>query len=262
MFSNVHPLILVLMFFSLLLDIALLIIGMFITTSKTKPTKILGIMYMIDGVLGFVSGVISLIRMRGYTSALIASLTWVNNVISVVTSIAVILCICLYVHKNYGCKWIYFPLFAQPVVNLISNIVFRAVLSRIGDTAQYVVSSGLATSLTSLVTSSVGAIILILVFYKNRNNEKIIPHTWAIRLAAFCVSLVSPIVCIIYYAVCLSSELKGVGIYFTSSYKLTVFQYIFSFIFSLVCFILPVYILVMAKRAEGKQEETAADIED
>ena len=243
-------------------DFAFLIIGIFITTSKIKQTRILGIGYIIDAILGFISNVITMIRLRGYTSALIVALGRVNSVVSVAATLAGILFICLYVHKNYKCKWIYFPLFAQPVVNTISSIAFRAVLSRIGDTAQYIVSQGLATNLTSLVTGSVGAIILILVFYKNRNIEKIIPHTWAIKLAAYCVSLVTPIVSIIFYVVSLSAELRGAGTYFYTSYKLTVFQNVFLFIYSLVCLILPIYILVMVKRAEKKLEETSPYIED
>ena len=262
MFSNIHPLILVPLFLSVLIQIALLIIGMFITTGKIKSTKILGIMYLVDAILGFITNVVSFIRYSFVTPELLALLTKANSVLSVVITLAGFLFICLYVHKNYGCKWIYFPIFAQPVVNVIATIAFRAVFNRMGNTAQYIIISGLSTSLSSLVTGSVGAIILIHVFHKNRNNEQIIPHMWAIRLATFCASLISPIVSIIYYGVCYGSEVRGTSIYFFTSYKLTFFQFVFAAIYSLVCMIMPIYILVMVKRAEKKLEETSPYIED
>ena len=49
---------------------------------------------------------------------------------------------------------------------------------------------------------------------------------------------------------------------FFTSYKLTFFQFVFAAIYSLVCMIMPIYILVMVKRAEKKLEETSPYIED
>ena len=72
-------------------DFAFLIIGIFITTSKIKQTRILGIGYIIDAILGFISNVITMIRLRGYTSALIVALGRVNSVVSVAATLAGIL---------------------------------------------------------------------------------------------------------------------------------------------------------------------------
>lgn len=262
MFTNIHPLILVSMFFSVLVGIALLIIGMLITTSKTKSTKILGIGFIVDAILSFLANVLNLIRYTTGNPDLITALAQAINVLSITSMLAGALIICLFIHKNYGCKWIYFPIFAQPVVNGIANVAFRYVFSRMGDSRQYITGTGLSTAMSSLVVGSVEALILIIVFYKNRKNEKIIPHAWIIRLISFCCYLILPISSIIFYGTCFSAGLRGEDIYFELSERFYIFQYGMNFFNSLVGMVMPVYILVMAKRAERTLEETAPYIED
>ena len=121
---------------------------------------------------------------------------------------------------------------------------------------------GLSTNVTTLVTETVTAIILITVFYKNRKNEKIIPHTWIIRLIAYLWSLIMIIASVVFYVICLSSGSNAERLYIELSNKFSLFQCIYTIINSFVGLVLPIYILVMAKRAERKLEETAAYIED
>ena len=262
MFSNINPLVLVPLFVGVMIQIALLIIGMFIITGKINSTKILGIGFVISAILGFIFNVLNLIRNTAGSPELISTLSQITNVVSVIATLAGSICICIFIHKNYGCKWIYFPILAQPIVNAISTVAFIYVFSRMGDAIHYVIGTGLSSGLTALVIGAVEAVILIIVFYKNRNIEKIIPHAWIIRLVSFCFYLILPVSSVVFYTICLSAGAGGADLYFDMSERFLIFQYVYSFFNSLVSLALPVYILVMTKKAEKKLEETSAYIED
>lgn len=262
MVNDIHPLILLLLLMDILFGIAALVIGILIATSKIKSTRILGIKYIISAIFSFIANAIQITRFTAKTPELIASLSQVNNVISFMAAVAGLLCICLFIHKNYGCKWIYFPLLAQPLVSVISTVAFRFVLSRIGDSKQYIAGTGLSTALTSLILGTVEALILILVFYKNRKAEKVIPHAWIIKLIYFCCYLISPISGLIFYGRCFVAGAKGEDLYFSLISKFTMYQYYFTIFLALVGLVMPIYILVMTKKAERNLEETAAYIEE
>ena len=253
---------LLLMIMAVLIDIAALVIGILITTSKIKSTKILGIGYIISAALGFISDSLFILRSTLRSPELVASMSPVNTVLSFMATVAGLICICLFIHRNYGYKWIYFPLLAQPVASAVSTVVLRVVLIRICGNDQYIAGTGLSAAITSLILGSVEALILILVFYKNRKAEKIIPHAWIIRIVSFCCSLILTVSTIIFYGKCFAAGAKGDNLYFALISKFTMFQYCFSVFLSLVGLVMPIYILVMAKKAEKQPEETAAYIED
>ncbi len=253
---------LLLMLMAVLIDIAALVIGILITTSKIKSTKILGIGYIISAALGFISDSLFILRSTLKSPELVASMSPINTVLSFMATVAGLLCICLFIHRNYGYKWIYFPLLAQPVVSIISTLAFRFVLIRIAGSTQYIAGTGLSNAFTSLILGSVEALILILVFYKNRKAEKIIPHAWIIRIVSFCCSLILNVSSVIFYGKYFFSGAGGDNLYFALISKFTMFQYCFLIFLSLVGLVMPVYILVMAKKAEKQPEETAAYIED
>lgn len=262
MFASIHPLVLLMTLIGAITDLAVLIIGCIIVSGKIKSVKILGIGYIVSGALGLFSQFLSLARYIVSYPNYYSSISQLITVAGVVATLFGTLCICLFIHKNYGYKWIYFPLFAQPVVSAVARVVSGAVFSRIGGVMMVVVGMGLSTSVTSLVTGSVTAIILIVVFYKNRKAEKIIPHFWVIKLIAYCWSLILTIGTIIFYTVCICGGANAEKIYFDLSANFTLSQYIFTMINSFVRLVLPIYILVMAKKAERKPEETSAYIEE
>ena len=262
MILGIHPLILLITLVGFAAEITVVIIGFIIVSGKIKSVKILGIGYIVTGIIGIVTQASFLARNIVRTSDIIRILINVDTAAAVVSSLFGLLCVCLFVHKNYGCKWIYFPLFAQPIVSAFSRVVSGFVLSRIGGEGVLIAGTGFSTNVTSLVTGTVTAIILIVVFYRNRKNEKIIPHAWIIRLITYCWSLVMIIASIGFYAFCLSGGSGAESIYFEHIENFSIFQTIYTLFGSFVGIVMPVYILVMAKRAERKLEETSAYIED
>ena len=262
MFIGIHPLILLLVFIYAAVNIALLIIGCIIASGKTKSVKILGIGYIVAGIIEIVLAAALLVRYTIRNTEIIVMTSNVSPVLSTVSSLFGLICVCIFVHKNYGCKWIYFPLLAQPVVSAIASVTFASVFSRIGGEMMLIAGMGLSTNVTALVTGAVTAIILIVVFYKNRKAEKIIPHTWLIKLIIYCWSMVLIVASIVFYAICLSGGSDAERLYIELLNNFSIFRSIYTIINSFVGLVLPIYVLVMAKRAERKLEETAVYIEE
>ena len=261
MFSNSNQLIMFSTFFNVLFAVASVVIGALITTGKVKTVKVLGIGYILAGILGFASSVISFLRYSVKKPELVVSLTQAGTYLSLIVTFITVLCICLFIHKNYGYAWIYFPVFAMPVIRGIASVISTKIFSIMG-TMDYLFCVNLTNNITSLITGTVESVLLIIVFYKNRKKEKVIPHVWIIRLATFCLNMALPVTSIIFYAACLNSTMNGADLYHDWAYKFTLTQYYISIVNSLAGFALPIYILVMTKKAEKKLEETPVVIEE
>ena len=262
MLFGMHPLVFLTVLIGFATDLAVAVIGFIIVSGKTKSVKILGLSFGVNGIIGIIQQACFVVRYLNPTPETVGKISSASNVVAAVSTLFSILCICLFIHKNYGCKWIYFPLFAQPVVNAVSRIAFMAVLSRIGGEMMLIAGTGLSTGVTSLVTGTVTSIILIVVFYKNRKNEKIIPHMWIIRLITYCWGLIFTIVSIVFYAACLRGGSDAERIYIEQLNNFTKFQTVYTILDAFVGIVMPIYILVMAKMAEREQKETAAYIEE
>ena len=262
MFLGMHPMIFLMVLAGFAADLTAAVIGFIIVSGKTKSVKILGLSFGVNGIIGIIQQVCLVARYLNPTLEMVKKTSSASNVVAAVSTLFGILCICLFIHNNYGCKWIYFPLFAQPVVNVVSRMAFLAVLSRIGGEITLITGSGLSSGITSLVTGTVTSIILIVVFYKNRQNEKVIPHMWIIRLITYCWGLIFTIAGIGFYAYCLSRGANAERLYVELSNKFSEFQTIYMILDSFVYVVMPIYILVLAKKAERNLEETAAYIEE
>lgn len=262
MFLGMYPMIILMVLVGFAADLTAAVIGFIIVSGKTKSVKILGLSFGVNGIIGIIQQAGLVARYLNPTPETVGKISSASSVVAGVSTLFGILCICLFIHKNYGCKWIYFPLFAQPVVNVVSRMAFLAVLSRIGGEMMLIAGTGLSSGITSLVTGTVTSIILIVVFYKNRKNEKVIPHMWIIRLITYCWGLILTIAGIGFYAYCLSRGANAERLYVELSSKFSEFQTIYMILDSFVYVVMPIYILVMAKKAERNLEETAAYIEE
>ena len=168
---------------------ALLVLGVLVTINKEKQTKILGIGFIISGVASILSGVFTTFRpMMG--AVIYAKLSIGVNLIASLVSIATMFCLCRYIHKTYGKKYIYIPVFAIMLVNRIASTVVAFCLNKTGNgmiTAYWI---NLTNSINGFISGTAIAVILFLAFYQNRDKEKIIPDTWKIRIALYVISLI------------------------------------------------------------------------
>lgn len=236
--------------------IGLLVIGIIITAKRVKSTKILGVSYIISAVSAGMSQTYTLImRFVGIETA--ARLSTAVSVMSLVCNLACTLCLCIFLHKNYGKKLIYIPLMLLSVIGPFANVILGNLFNKSeisGLTAGYRMT--LITIINGFITGTVSAIIVIVIFYSNRNKEKVIPHMWILKIITFIWSCInSGIRMISYCALIAESTDKSVsGFYASHWYSFsTTADMSTETIGALVALIIPVYVLIMVIRASRRE---------
>lgn len=182
--------------------IAMIVFGILVVINKEKQTKILGISFIISGVSSLLGSAFTTVR-RFVGVAVFTRMSYFSAVISMLTSAAVMFCICWYIHKTYGKKYIYIPVFAIMAVNRIATFIVNICLNK----AMKGGISGLWMSLVSQVNGFVSgtavAVVIFIPFYLNRNKEKIIPHTWIFRIVMYVHSTIVTLLTIYSYVLML-----------------------------------------------------------
>ena len=243
---------------------ALLVMGILVTVNKEKQTKILGIGFIISGVASVLSSLFT--TFRYLMGAIIYSKLSIGlNLVSMVVSIATMFCICWYIHKTYGKKYIYIPVFAIMAVNRIASTAVAFCLNKTGNGMVMAYWISLVNNINGFITETAIAVILFLAFYQNRDKEKIIPDTWKIRIALFAINLPRAG----YYIFAYTVMLKVVKDHTFDPGGLTGFLYgkadaimmLIELILALADLIFPVYVFVRLKKAEAQRtlEQAAAD---
>ena len=166
---------------------ALLVFGVLITVNKEKQTKILGIGFIIAGVAAIMSSLFTTFRYL-FGVAVYAKLATAQSYASILISIATTFCLCWYIHRTYGKKYIYIPVYSIMVVNRIASVIVALCLNKTGKGAVMAYWISLVTNINGFVTGTVIAVIFFLAFYRNRDKEKIIPDTWKIRIVSYAFS--------------------------------------------------------------------------
>ena len=181
-----------------------LVFGIIVTASKIKQTKILGISLILSALGSAVAGVYNLFLVLA-GSMVVARLATVQSAIALVVAYACSVCTCIYIHRNYQKKYIYFPLLLIPLASSISNAVIVGVINRMNpenSAGSLVVQRiGMAQNINSLIFNVAVSLIVIIVFYKHRNIEKYIPHYYIISTIALVWHCIGYGLYIIYYAI-------------------------------------------------------------
>lgn len=163
-----------------------MVLGILITTSKVKPTRVLGISIILSTAAWGIRFAFYLFQMSASELQIYNSQTWVNLAI-ILIGIADIVLLCRYMHKNYGKRKIYIPV-----------LILRLVPQTLGTFLIILVVNGLhlfkrdggihitlMTSVVALATSVAINIIIIRVFYGNRMREKVVPGYWKCHVVTF-----------------------------------------------------------------------------
>ncbi len=159
-----------------------LALGVVITANRYRPTKVLGISYIITSVSAILSLFLSVFQHFG-SAEMYSSLQTASSVVMNLCSIGVNVCICLYIHKNYGMKKIYFPVFIMLAVSWIINMVIIAVVNHSdmdGSNRGFVIA--VLMNVAGLVFSVASSVIIIRAFYVNQQKEKAIPKYWLLSV--------------------------------------------------------------------------------
>ncbi|MBR3340735.1 MAG: hypothetical protein IKG30_03855 [Clostridiales bacterium] len=243
-----------------------LIFGILIASNKVKSTKVLGIGIIISAAASIVSNAHNFL-IRYVNIEVYARYATLSSIVTLIATFAGAICTCVFIHKNYGKKFIYIPVLLLRAGLIAVNYIVSMALSK--STSLSVPTLGYWISLTNeinnLVTGIVLAVIVIGIFYKNRNTEKVIPKYWFFKIISFIISCVLAFGRMISYSVLLAAA------YGTGKADLNIFAQIWSgntelisiwseLIGALAGLIIPIYILVMVRDYSRKEDLAGAHI--
>lgn len=168
-----------------------LAIGILITVSRVRSARILGVRFIILSISLVISGFYE-IMFHFMISQELMNWNIAKTVLYLVFLSAASLCICIYIHKNYGKKFIYLPVMIIPVAGWFISRVVVLLISKIqGQIHNFGVWANLTSVLCEIIFSSVVSVILITIFWKNREKENVIPNAWLILLVTFILDLIN-----------------------------------------------------------------------
>ena len=235
-----------------------LVFGIMVTASKIKQTKILGISLILSALGSAVAGVYNLFMVLA-GSMVVARLATVQSAFALIVAYACSVCTCIYIHRNYQKKYIYFPLLLIPLASSISNAVIVGVINRMNSEnsagSLVVQRIGMAQNINSLIFNVAVSLIVIIVFYKHRDIERYIPHYYIISTIALVWRCIGFSLYIIYYAILASSAAKNGFAAYSSADPVQVLLIVQTIIGSLISLIFPIYLFVRVLRASREPEE-------
>lgn len=183
-----------------LAGIAGLVFGIITTAGKQKSVKVLGIGFIIQFISSILTAVLN-VCVRTLPMKVYAAYSVGLNYFSIVCGIASLLCICIFLHKNYGTKLIYIPVFAIHIGGMLITNAVSNMLNRIKNIPKG--SRGLWIAMTAninrFIVAAAIAVILIVIFYKHRKSEKVIPKAWIFRIIMLAASFMAVMISSLYY---------------------------------------------------------------
>ncbi|MCR5327424.1 MAG: hypothetical protein K6E12_01015 [Saccharofermentans sp.] len=229
----------------LLTGLAILVAGILITVNKTKSTRMLGISFIFNAIKVLIAGIYT-IAVHNLKGEEVAAIVYPYNTAVIITGCLSTLFLCFFIHKNYGKKLIYLPLFIIPAAGWLADRIIIMTLSKFIGAGN---SIGLWIELTSQIDNSIisaaVAVIVFIVFFKNRKTEKVIPKAWLIKAILLGWSLLHTIIytCILLHMISNESSVSGMD------YR------ILTLISNPIAFAFPLYVLISVFAASKTKEE-------
>ena len=186
-------------FLPLLGSIGQIVLGILILTAKPKSTKIFGIGIIVSSLGGMMTFARSGALMAGSVEMYSKVITG-TSIVSFCVAFISVLCMCIFIHKNYGKKLIYIPLLIIEVLAPLASTLVRVLLLKaVGVGFESLQAWILMTgTINSLVTAVASSLILILIFRKHRDSEKVIPHYWIILTINLIYKVITSLILIIF----------------------------------------------------------------
>ena len=228
--------------------LAIAVFGFIILFGKTKSTRILGLSFVLTSFASLLECASTLI-VRFSDADTYSNFVSVSSIIQVVITIAAPLCMCIFIHRNYGKKLIYIPLLILPVLNIVARFIINEAFSNLRMSGNgFSMWFYTVDVINSFVIGAAVTVILIIVFHKNRKMEKIIPLAWIFEIVNLAGSaLFSFCLCVSYLTMYQNGKVSSD---FSYSISMTAF-----FLQALVSMAFPIYVMVMAVKKE-KLEST------
>ena len=236
--------------------VAMIIVSILIIANKTSSTKILGIGYLVAGLVELANQCFNLLLRYGDMERVVI-FSSVLGIAGFIGNLALNLCISIFLHKNYGKKFVYIPLMLLPVAAKVADYLVRVLINSSSASGTEMGYWMLMTSvINGFVTGTAVAVIIIVILYMNSKKEQVIPKAWILRIVTLLWSFTMTGFNIFNYGTMLASHAaddKAVKNALSNMVVSSDTVYLMlEIIGALVMLIIPIYILAMASKASKK----------
>lgn len=241
--------------------IALLCIGLLILTNSFKSTKILGAGYIITAS--------SMAAVFMYNFALLkfdaSEVVKYGDPVMIGTLICAFissLCVCIFIHKNYGKKLIYVPILLLPVaavaVSALLSLLLNILLHKTSlNGFEYAMLVSLVSDVSNFASIMIAAIIITVVLYRNRKKEKVIPKAWIVKTVTVIWNAIAILAISVTYLSLIAATRSGSNM--ADSDNSVVVLTIIQSVDSLVSLVVPIYVLVSVKKVSRERNNTQVE---
>lgn len=238
-------------------------LGLIVVASEVKQTKFIGLNVICSSLNALISSAYALSSFYYFwgmkvNDGVIEAIRYAGIILSLAASVF----ICIYIHKNYKKRFVYIPVIAVPfVVDLLFSVILESLNKSNSNSFFTTLPKPLLQNVVAMMTATFASVVLIVVFYKNREIEKVIPHTYILLIVSLITSFIVQAVNVLYNVLLSKSgNVHVVNVHGVKGRKLI--ERLFSFtaparvilkvIATLVSLAFPIYLLIMVHKAAKK----------
>ena len=241
--------------------IALLCLGLLILFNRVKSTRILGAGYIITA--------LSMAAVFMYNFVLIKfgaeEVVKYGDPVMIGTMICAFLsslCVCIFIHKNYGKKFIYVPILLLPLaavaVSTLLSLLLNILLHKTSlNGFEYAMLVSLVSDVSNFASIMIAAIIITVVLRRNREKEQVIPKAWKAKTVTVIWNAIAILAIIVTYLSLIAAARSGSN-NVNSDNPVVVLTFIQA-VDSLVSLVVPIYVLVRVKKVSRERNNTLVE---
>ena len=215
-----------------------LLAGLITLLCKTKSTKVLGLGIVLSSVSSILDCIFQ-VMIKTTTAEAAYEFNSSAGIIQFFLLTGSILCLCLFIHKNYGKKLIYLPLLLIPLAEAALTIVVARSLGNALSGDELGIRTSISTLIISCISGIITSLIVIHAFFTNRDEEEVIPKAWLCKVIALAGSVLQSATILAIYLMQLQdkalSAAQGDSLFMMTVFAGTLFTIVF-----------PLYLMIKA----------------
>ncbi len=241
--------------------IALLCLGLLILFNRVKSTRILGAGYIITALSTAAVFMYNFVLLK-FGAEEVVKYGDPIMIGTVVCAFLSSLCVCIFIHRNYGKKLIYVPILLLPAANVSVSALLTLLLQillRKGsiDGFEHAMLLSLVSDVCNFASVMVAAIIIAVVLYRNREIEKVIPKAWKAKTITIIWNAIAILAITVTYLSLIAAARSGSNT-INSDNSVVVLTFIQA-LDSLVSLVVPIYVLVRVKKVSRERNNTQVE---
>lgn len=210
--------------------------GLITMLCKPKSTKILGLSFILSSASSILDCIAQIVLKTQGDQAYV-DFSSSMGLIQFVLGIGAIVCLCIFIHKNYGKKLIYLPLLLIPLAEAVVSIITALTLGHTltADILMYGVS--VSSVIIPFIFGAVSSLIVIKAFFDNRDDEEVIPKAWLCKVISLAWSFIVAVALTVIYVSAMQSEISG---------QADMLPMLIAVVTSVVALVFPLYVMIKA----------------